>query len=263
MKQRIGRMTCMALVAVAVMALGSAIGAEPRGLLVLAGQPVKWGSASFGSGAELTFAFLDRARSDPQARNCREMIPLDGLLARSAIAPESFRREVLAAFAVWAAAADLTFREVPSVEAADIVIGAQLGSRGVAYANVHQDRSAGAGIAPLSKASICLDPGETWEIVADGNPDTFVLSRVMVHEIGHAIGLDHYGRTGGLMGFAYLEPGKGAADLHPSALDLAAVTRLYGPLRGGQLLLVGQPEAGDCDVVGAITPAACPADASR
>jgi hypothetical protein len=231
--------------------------AEPRGLLAFAGQEVKWGAPTFGVGANLSYAFLDRPRSRPSARNCAEMVPLRELLDRSRIRPAAFEHEVEAAFAVWAAIADIAFHRIDRPEEADILIGASVGSRGVAYTNVERGRNGAAAIVPLTESSICLDPSERWELVADGDPRSYVVRRVMAHEIGHAIGLDHYGRDGGIMGYAYIEGQRGEASVRLSPLDIAPIQLLYGPVSDGQAVAARRPDDDACDVMGAMMPVDC------
>jgi hypothetical protein len=200
-----------------------AAAAEPRGLIEFGGRHVKWGTPDYGSGAEITYAFLHRARSSPGARNCSEMLPIASLTKLAAISGAALRATVAEAAAVWSSVAPITFREIASADAADIVIGAQNGRRGVAFTNVSPDERTGS-VARLTQAAICLDPTERWSAGWDGDASTYDLPRVMAHELGHAIGLDHQGRDGGIMGYAYIEQ----PAIMPSPADVAAVTRLYG-----------------------------------
>jgi len=221
-----------------------------RGLIDFAGRNVKWGAAAYGSGAEVTYAFLDRPRSFPDARNCAEMLPLRSLTKRAAMPMAAFRDAARTAAAVWSANAPLSFREVDDPDIADVVIGAQKGDKGVAFTNV----SPGNGKAPLASlthASICLDPNERWSATWDGDAATYDVDRVLAHELGHAIGLDHLGRDGGLMGYAYIEQ----RELRLSPADIAAVTLLYGsakrPVLAGTKSSAPADEAGaDCAKVG-------------
>jgi len=206
--------------------------AEDRGLLKLAGRHVKWGVLAYGNRAEVTYAYLMEPRTFPAARNCRRMTSIGDLLARSGIEPATFDREVTAAFALWAAAADLRFARVDDTAEADIVIGAQAGPAGIAFTNVFQEVVEAGPIDGIGKATICLDPSEQWEVTVDGNPGTYNVRYVAAHEIGHAIGLDHRGRDQGIMGFAYQESVASPGEIRLAATDVAAAVRLYGPAMG-------------------------------
>lgn len=208
----------------ALVASGAAPAADSRGLIDFAGRNVKWGAPDYGSGAEVTYAFLQRAQTFAGARNCARMLPIQSLTKRALISRAVLREIVRRAAAVWSAAAPIRFREVDDAEQADIAIGAQDGARGVAFTNVSRDDRGGP-VSPLTKATICLDPSERWSAGFDGDPRTYDLPRVLVHELGHAIGLDHQGRDTGIMGYAYIEQ----RDIALAPTDIAALTRLYGP----------------------------------
>jgi hypothetical protein len=79
----------------------------------------------------------------------------------------------------------------------------------------------------IRQALICLNPEERWKIGFDGDLKTYDLKFTFTHEIGHAIGLDHPGPTGALMGFRYDER---SATLESG--DIAAARKLYGPPAG-------------------------------
>ncbi len=61
------------------------------------------------------------------------------------------------------------------------------------------------------------------EIGFDGDLKTYDLQYTFAHEIGHAIGLDHYLRKSSIMHFKYRETFEG---LQPS--DIEGVRWLYG-----------------------------------
>jgi len=71
---------------------------------------------------------------------------------------------------------------------------------------------------------LLLNPKEPWKIGFDGNLGVYDLRYTFMHEIGHAIGLDHPGSSGAIMGFRYDEQ---VRELQPS--DIAAAQLLYGP----------------------------------
>jgi len=192
-------------------------------LLRLGGQVVKWGEPVLGAGAALTWSFAQRRHDFPDAINCRVVTPLTGLFQAAGIEPSEAEALFTRSFRQWETAANLSFRYVENEDAADILIGAQGEPTGIAFANVWHEPRSGAAIAPLTRASICLNPMLRWEKAPDGNSDTYEISHVAAHEIGHAIGLDHPGPAGALMGYQYNE---GDGELRSG--DVAGAVTLYG-----------------------------------
>ena len=175
-------------------------------LLQLEGHYVKWGSPRLGTAATVSYAVVDRSMSFPEARNCGAMVSTDGLLSASAISRSAFGAEVRAAFAIWERVANIRFRPANDPLRADILIGAQATPRGWAFTNVAFEQNSGGGSTQsISKALICLNPEKRWKIGFDGNIDVYDLRYTLMHEIGHAIGLDHPGPSEQVMSFKYLE----------------------------------------------------------
>ena len=67
-------------------------------LLQLTGSSVKWGTPTMGTGATVTYAFLEAPLNFPQARNCRAMAGIEALLVKSGIDRVDFEAETAAAF---------------------------------------------------------------------------------------------------------------------------------------------------------------------
>jgi hypothetical protein len=174
-------------------------------VLRLEGNSVRWQKPADGTGLVLTYRLIGDSEQFPGARNCGKMASLEPLLARSGVAVASFRAELAAAFAMWEAVADLTFREAREGARADIMIGAQLQPEGWAFADVVHDRASPERIKPILRALICLNPLRRWKIGFDGNLKAYDLRYTLAHEIGHAIGLDHPAAAGEVMGFRYEE----------------------------------------------------------
>lgn len=195
-------------------------------LLELDGHGVKWGNPAAGSGAAVRYALVDKPARFPGAINCGEMVPFDRMLSASEIAPALFSAEVAAAFALWQATADITFRESADPDAAEILIGAQANPRGWAYANVSYLPADGAGARSIVKALICLNPERPWKVGFGGNVTAYDVRYTIAHEIGHAIGLDHPGPSGQMMSFVYGERFRGLQ--HG---DVSGVVALYGKRR--------------------------------
>jgi hypothetical protein len=209
--------------------------------LVLDGHALKWGRPLAGTGAVVTWALAPGAISFVDARNCRSIAPIDGLLAASRVEAAAFRDELAAAFAGWQAVANIVFRETEPARA-DILIGAEVEPRGRAFTNVTYDKSKGPpGVRHLTQSVICLNPEERWKIGFDGDLNRYDLRYTLAHEIGHAIGLDHPPGRAGIMDFSYRERYR---VLQPG--DIAGIVSLYGPARPAAkspVVANGAPEA--------------------
>jgi len=214
------------LVATALLATTGAAVADDFRLLKIDGHQMKWGTAQLGTGAEVTYGFATQAHSFPDAVNCGELAPMDTMAAPWGGDPLRLDAVAAEAFAIWSIAADLHFRPAATGEAPDILIGAQAKPRRIAFANVWFDAAASEqGVAPLTQATICFNPALIWDVEAApvqlGPRHDF--GTVLAHEIGHAIGLDHPGPTGSLMGYQ----NQGAIEaLMPG--DVAGAITLYG-----------------------------------
>lgn len=199
--------------------------ADDYRLLKIGGLHVKWGAAALGQGSEaVTYGFVRGPQAFSGALNCPAMVPADGIAAGAKVDRGRFEALAAAAFALWSGAADIAFRPAQAGETPDIVIGAQGNPHGIAFADVWNDRArAVSGVAPLTRATICLNPAVAW--TDDRSvPGALDLGTVLAHEIGHAIGLDHPGPSGMLMGYR----DQGDMD-RLMAGDIAGVQRLYGP----------------------------------
>jgi hypothetical protein len=187
---------------------------------------VRWQLPAQGRGLVVSYSVVAEDVAFTGARNCRKMTSLDGLLSTSQIAPAVARTEIAAAFAMWQAVAGINFREAESPEQADILIGAQLEPVGWAFADVFYDASSREPVKPISRSLICLNPERGWKIGFDGDLQRYDIRYTLTHEIGHAIGLDHPGATGALMGYS----NQGSID-HLMPGDIAGAVALYGPAK--------------------------------
>jgi hypothetical protein len=192
--------------------------------LILDGHALKWGRPVLGTGASVSYALVHDPVGFPSARNCSAMGPLDDLLAKSGIAPDVFEGELTAALKVWEKAANISFSPVDPAKA-DILIGAQTKPMGYAFANVNYDRSeAGTGPRSLVRSLVCMNPERRWKVGFDGDLDVYDLRYTLIHELGHAIGLDHPAIDGQLMAYKYGEKFRVL-----QAGDIAGIEKLYGP----------------------------------
>lgn len=192
-------------------------------IIELKGSKVKWGSPTMGTGTSVTYAFATAPATFSEARNCRAMAPMDGLLETSGIDKSQYEAEAAKAFEAWSSVADIEFRQVSDPAAADILIGAQVKPVGRAFTNVSYTRAAAKAISPLEKSLICLNPEQPWKVGFDGDLNVYDLRYTLVHEIGHAIGLDHPGSDSAVMSYRYEER---FATLQPG--DIRGVVALYG-----------------------------------
>lgn len=185
---------------------------------------VKWGPPALQTGAIITFGIVRPGEHPSHVRNCPDLRPIDDLLSHSGLKRSDFDRELVKAFALWHSAANITFRPSPSGTGAQIIIGAQGRPLGRAYTDIAYVASPGdAGPDQITRALICLNPRMPWKIGFDNNLSVYDLRYTLLHEIGHAIGLDHPGAFGGIMGFRYHEQYR-----TPQLGDISAARFLYG-----------------------------------
>lgn len=192
--------------------------------LTIDGYALRWRSRSAGGTVRLSWSYALDRHETPKAVNCKSMsslAPIAGQLGGAVL-----RRETEAAFAAWQAVANVEFTYTADWKAADILIGAQTRPHGAAFANVDYVADNGTQQARIRKGLVCLNPLRLWKNGFDGNLEVLDIRYVLMHEIGHTLGLDHAGRTGQLMSFRYDERYR---TLQPG--DVAGITALYGARR--------------------------------
>ncbi len=217
-----GYFACAAMAAL-LLASGGARATEEFQLLQLDGFYVKWGGSMLGTGATVKYAFVTAPTNFPGARNCEDLIPIADIIPTSKVEAATIRREAKAAFALWEAAANISFISTDDPSKADILIGAQATPRGWAYADVMFDRAGDAETKRIERSLICLNPTKPWKVGFGGDAKAYDLRYAFAHEIGHAIGLNHPSPKGQLMSFEYQEQFR---DLQQG--DQGGVVALYG-----------------------------------
>ncbi len=137
--------------------------------------------------------------------------------------PSFFTAQISAAFADWSKYGNISFLQVGSTSAAqlDFTTAHIDGSNNtLGYASYHYSGGA------FSSAEIKFDSDEGWhvsggDVVSNYGAKLFITA---LHEIGHAIGLDHYDGGSAVMNSMM---NLAVADLTSS--DIHGVTALYGP----------------------------------
>lgn len=205
--------------------IGGAVAGPQFNWLQLDSFRVKWGAPQSGAGTTVTYAFATGTVHNTEARNCRDMQALDGLLTRSAIPAAVLEREAEAAFAMWQASANIRFNRIDDPAVAQILIGAQTQPRDVAFADVSYEPNGPGDVRTIRRSLVCLNPEKPWKVGFGGDVSVYDLRYALAHEIGHAIGLDHPGPSGQLMSFRYDEQFR---ELQPG--DIAGAVMLYGPI---------------------------------
>ena len=170
----------------------------------------KWGASTAAgtSGGTVTYAFAPAYISTPSGRTYTRPVS------------SSYANEIHDAFDTWETVADINFQFVSSYTQADIIVGFGYidGSRGTL--GVTGNSTYGGS---LNRSYILFDTAEYWNL-GDDTPSSYQadFSAVALHEVGHAIGIDH--STSGTL----MAPYQNTGSLSLTSDDISAARAIYG-----------------------------------
>jgi len=179
--------------------------------LLVSTTPGKWGDPTLGTGASVTWSLLPTA---------------NGYTDFDEFLPGNWYGEVESAFSAWSDVANITFTEIAddgapfnaATTSGDIRIGGH-SMDGPLFELAHGFFPPNNGLS--AAGDIHFDISEAWKIGFGGVG--YDISQVLMHEIGHAIGLDHELASAALMNSFYTESFYGLL-----ADDIAGAQAIYG-----------------------------------
>ncbi|MGJ8622042.1 MAG: matrixin family metalloprotease [Yoonia sp.] len=152
---------------------------------------------------------------------------LAGLSIVAGSAMAEFNALVFDAFDTWAAIAGLNFRFVSGGSGSDIDIDvASLAGSTIGIANTfyNPNDSNNNGLVEIASSDISMDADVTW--LPDGEGGSFTFIQVLLHEIGHALGLNHFNVSDSIMNASANAGSRLLGDD-----DIAGIQNLYGERR--------------------------------
>jgi hypothetical protein len=176
----------------------------------------KWGSGDFGTPVVVTYGFVtERTVFDGNVRkdnNCRNLVPLAENLPY--VQEEDLEAIAAYAFGVWGALSGLRFERVAPGERPDVLLGAQADAspKGFAWADLRVEAGTEDTHHGIIAGAVCFNPLPreeeskepwAWRVAEDGetlDPHEDV-AYMLLHEVGHVIGVDHPGSSGEVMAF--------------------------------------------------------------
>lgn len=173
-----------------------------------------WGQGNqLGDAAAISYSFAESGYSCDTIPDCFSL---------NTFMPSGYQNAISSAFGAWAAVSDLSFTQVAD-QSGNIVIGGeigdgasgQLGHAGIGISYSHNGLET---ISHIANAYIHFDNAENWSISSHGRP----LFDVALHEIGHALGLDHSSDVNAVMYSMYTGTNSLQVD------DINGIQYLYG-----------------------------------
>ena len=169
----------------------------------------KWGSSQeLGtSGGEVSYSFATR-NYNGQLRDFD-----------SFITQETFQKEIIDGLAAWETFADIRFLQTQDASSVDIRFGWRDIDGGGSILGETVFPSTG----PLNQVVVAFDINESWFVNGDSPPNQIDFSSTAIHEIGHAIGIDHSEKQQAIMNSSY------STDIFSLQTDdIDAATNIYG-----------------------------------
>jgi predicted Zn-dependent protease len=151
------------------------------------------------------------------------MGPVAHLVEGSGLSAKMFTDALQFGLRRWERAANITFVQTTNEDSANILVGAQLRPRGIAYTDVSVGDERSGEYRLIERARVCLNPERWWMMGFDGKLDTYDLVHTLTHEVGHAIGLGHPNGRDHVMSLQYRE-----TQLNLSVGDIKGLRGIYG-----------------------------------